>query len=77
VSPALAEGRQQNPAVEVREVIEPGNAAQLIVAQAEDAALVVVGSRGHGGLAGMLLGSVSRAVVEQADCSVVVMRQAP
>ena len=76
VSPALAAGREQNPAVEVREVIEPGNAAQLIVAQAKDAALVVVGSRGHGGVAGMLLGSVSRAVVEQADCSVVVMRQA-
>jgi BASS family bile acid:Na+ symporter len=76
VSPALAAGREQNPAVEVREVIEPANAAQLIVAQAKDAALVVVGSRGHGGLAGMLLGSVSRAVVEQTDCSVVVMRSA-
>jgi nucleotide-binding universal stress UspA family protein len=77
VSPALAAGREQNAATEVREVIESGNAAQLIIAQAKDAALVVVGSRGHGGLAGMLLGSVSRAVVEQADCSVVIMRQAP
>jgi BASS family bile acid:Na+ symporter len=75
LSPALVAGRDLNPAVKVREVIEPGNAAQLIVAQAKDAALVVVGSRGHGGLAGLLLGSVSRAVVEQSDCSVVVMRQ--
>jgi nucleotide-binding universal stress UspA family protein len=75
LSPALAAGRQRNPAVQVREVVEAGNAADLIVAHAKDAALVVVGSRGHGGLAGMLLGSVSRAVVEQSDCSVVVMRQ--
>jgi nucleotide-binding universal stress UspA family protein len=77
LSPALAAGREQNPAVEVREVVEAGNAAELIVAQAKDAALVVVGSRGHGGLAGLVLGSVSRAVVEQSDCSVVVMHQVP
>jgi BASS family bile acid:Na+ symporter len=75
LSPALAAGRERNPSVQVREVVETGNAADLIVAHAKDAALVVVGSRGHGGLAGMLLGSVSRAVVEQSDCSVVVMRQ--
>ena len=75
LSPALAAGRERNPAVQVREVVQAGNAADLIVAHAKDAALVVVGSRGHGGLAGMLLGSVSRAVVEQSDCSVVVMRQ--
>jgi BASS family bile acid:Na+ symporter len=75
LSPALAAARERNPAVQVREVIQAGNAADLIIAHAKDAALVVVGSRGHGGLAGMLLGSVSRAVVEQSDCSVVVMRQ--
>ena len=76
LSPALAEGRRQYPAVQVREVVQPGSAAQLIVAEAEDAALVIVGSRGHGGLAGMLLGSVSRGVIDQAACSVMVMRDA-
>ncbi len=76
LSPALAAGREIYPAVQVREVIAPGNAAQVIVDQTTDAAMVVVGSRGHGGFAGMLLGSVSRAVVEQSDCSVVVMRPA-
>jgi len=76
LSPALADGRRQYPAVQVREVVEPGDAAQLIVAEAADAALVIVGSRGHGGLTGMLLGSVSRGVVDQAECSVMVMRDA-
>lgn len=75
LSPTLARGRVHHPAVQVREVVRSGNPADLIAEQAKDAALVVVGSRGHGGLAGMLLGSVSRAVVEQCECSVVIMRK--
>jgi nucleotide-binding universal stress UspA family protein len=74
LSPALAAARERDSAVQVREVCEAGNAAEVLLASAQDAALVVVGSRGHGGLSGMLLGSVSRAVAEQSSCSVVVMR---
>lgn len=75
ISPALAAGRKLYPAVEVTEVVEPGSPAELILAQSAKAALVIVGSRGRGGLAGLLLGSVSRAVVDQADCTVLVIRQ--
>ena len=50
-----------------------GDARTVLVEQAETADLVVVGSRGHGGFAGLLLGSVSNHVAQRAGCPVVVL----
>jgi len=55
------------------EVVE-GPPALMLLRAAADADLLVVGSRGHGAFAGMLLGSVSEHCVHHANCPVVVIR---
>jgi nucleotide-binding universal stress UspA family protein len=57
----------------VRRVAE-GHSVRVLLDAADGAELLVVGSRGHGGFTGMLLGSVSEHVVAHAPCAVVVVK---
>ncbi|GAA3560928.1 universal stress protein [Nonomuraea rosea] len=66
--------RERRPAVEVTTQETEGAPAAVLREQAEDATELVVGSRGRGGFAGMVLGSVSAHVAGHARCSVVVVR---
>jgi nucleotide-binding universal stress UspA family protein len=58
----------------ITEVVKEGDAAQVLIEQADGASLLVVGSRGHGGFAEALLGSVSQHCVHHSRCPVVIIR---
>ncbi|WP_406430133.1 universal stress protein [Streptomyces sp. NBC_00631] len=62
--------------VGVRSYVRKGHPAGVLVDFSRGAELLVVGSRGHGGFAGVLLGSVSQHCVTHAACPVLVIRGA-
>ncbi len=66
--------RLRYPAVVIREVIQRGRPAPLLLEYSREAQLVVVGSRGHGSFTGLLLGSTSQALITHSSCPVVVAR---
>lgn len=70
---AIADALGEAGHVVVRRVAE-GHPARLLADLSVGADLLVVGSRGHGGFTGLLLGSVSEHVVTHAPCPVVVVR---
>jgi nucleotide-binding universal stress UspA family protein len=66
------------PGLEVRTYVHGGDPATVIVDLADDdAALVVVGGRGRGSVAGLVLGSVGHGVVRAARCPVAVVKHQP
>ncbi|MFJ8041931.1 universal stress protein [Kitasatospora sp. NPDC096147] len=71
---ALAELGAAHPALRPTGDVVPKDPAAAVVTAAEHAELAVVGTRGHGGFASLLLGSVSLRVCAHAGCPVVVVR---
>ncbi|MBP2331424.1 MULTISPECIES: universal stress protein [Corynebacterium] len=63
------------PDVDVSHQIEEGSPIDMLLDLSEQCTMIVMGSRGLGGLSGMVMGSVSAAVVSHASCPVVVVRE--
>lgn len=73
----LAGWAEKYPEVPVRRVVVLDRPAHALVEAARDAQLLVVGSRGRGGVRGLLLGSVGHAVLHRAPCPVAVVAPRP
>jgi nucleotide-binding universal stress UspA family protein len=70
----LAGWQEKYPDVRVHRVVTRDRPVRSLLAQAGNAQLLVVGSRGRGGFAGMVLGSTSQALLHHAPCPVLVVR---
>jgi len=69
----IASAFEGRPPAGLEEVVRQGSPARILTDEGRFASMIVVGSRGHGGVAGVLLGSVSARVAEYADCPVLVV----
>ncbi|HTX95421.1 MAG TPA: universal stress protein [Mycobacterium sp.] len=73
----LAGWQERYPDVQVTRSVAQAQPARQLVERSQQAQLVVVGSRGRGGFAGMLVGSVGETVAQMARVPVIVARQSP
>jgi nucleotide-binding universal stress UspA family protein len=71
---AAVEAVSPPPGVRARQSVVEGNPAQVLLNAAQDAALLVVGNRGHGAFVDALIGSVSVRCLHHATCPVVIVR---
>jgi nucleotide-binding universal stress UspA family protein len=70
---AIGRCETEHPGVAVHRLVADGAPRAALLAAAHDAQMLVVGSRGRGGVRGMMLGSVSQAVLHHAPCPVSVV----
>jgi len=74
VEELLAPWREKFPAVPVEVLVSHAGAASVLVEFSHRAQLVVVGSHGHGVVAGTLLGSTGQQLLHHANCPVLIVR---
>ncbi|STC69073.1 universal stress protein [Corynebacterium pilosum] len=75
IEAARAVAHEVAPDIKIGHTIAEGSPIDMLLEMSKDVTMIVMGSRGLGGLSGMVLGSVSAAVVSHAECPVVVVRE--
>ncbi|RNE50046.1 universal stress protein [Corynebacterium alimapuense] len=75
INGARAVAHEVAPDIKIGHTIAEGSPIDMLLDMATDSTMIVMGSRGLGGLSGMVMGSVSAAVVSHATCAVVVVRE--
>ncbi|WJK39687.1 universal stress protein [Solwaraspora sp. WMMA2056] len=68
--------RERHPELAVRQLSVEGRATKVLVDESSRGQLLVVGARGRGGFTGLLLGSVSNALLYRSDCPLAIVRVA-
>jgi nucleotide-binding universal stress UspA family protein len=71
---AVAPWWTRYPNVDAELVVTPADPAEVLVARSRRARLIVVGTRGRGGVTGLLHGSVGQKLLHRADCPVLISR---
>lgn len=71
---AIAQLGEGSNGLEIEPVVREGRPASVLVEESEGADELVVGSRGLGGFAGLVLGSVSQECAQHAPCSILIVR---
>jgi nucleotide-binding universal stress UspA family protein len=71
----VAAWRDKYPDVPVKTVVARGSAADVLIGVSKSAQLVVIGTRGHGGFAGLLLGSVGQQLMHHSGSPVLIVRR--
>jgi nucleotide-binding universal stress UspA family protein len=72
----IAPWKDKYPDVSVEAVAIDGHPADVLIGVSSTAQLIVVGTRGHGGFAGLLLGSIGLQLLHHAECPVLIARRA-
>ena len=75
IDEARAIAHEVAPELKIGHTIAEGSPIDMLLDMSRDVTMIVMGSRGLGGLSGMVMGSVSAAVVSHASCPVVVVRE--
>lgn len=75
IEEARALAHEVAPEIKIGHTVAEGSPIDMLLEMSHDVTMIVMGSRGMGGLSGMVMGSVSASVVSHANCPVVVVRE--